>query len=257
MRGRKIISLILTIATLIFMIACLLFYNTSRSYKAEKGIEEALKAYSASMEEAEIKVLTKEINDAVEKKLSEMNTQDLTQEDLKELLETVIRELEVHTVEYRDRDITLEEINLIANEVIKKIIEQNIIPSNEDELAKLEAYKLQLDQLTNIQQDFYSKLIRTENTITELQKRISELEKELDSDKIGQLEKTVNKQIEELKKADSQLNEKNAALEKIISELEKKIAGYEEKLANLEGNILFYEYNQDTQTLNVYGKKGE
>ncbi|MBQ9991476.1 MAG: hypothetical protein IJP31_11155 [Lachnospiraceae bacterium] len=222
MRGRKIISLILTIATLIFIIACLMFYNANQSYKAERGIEEAIKAYSASMDEGEIKVLTREINDAVEKKLSEMNAQDLTEEDLKELLETVIKELETSTVEYRDRDITQEEINNIANEVIKKIIDLKITPTNEDELAKLEAYKLQLDQITNLHQDLSTKLIQARTDISNLEKRISELEK---------------------------------ALKDRLADIESRASQMEEKTASIEGNALYYEYDQDTQTLKVYGKK--
>lgn len=231
MRGRKIISLLLTIVTLIFIIACLMFYNSSQTYKAERGIEEAIKNYSASMDENEIKVLTKEINDAVEKKLREMDTEDLTQEDLEELLETVIKELEIRTLEYRDTDITREEINHIANEVIKKIIELKIIPSNKEDLAKLEAYKQQLDQITSLQQDLSTKLIQAQTNLNNLEKRVSELEQAL--------------------------KQRIDSLEERADELKEKAKQLEAKAASLEGNILYYDYDQHSQTLNVYGKKGE
>ena len=215
MRGRKIIGLLLTVVTLIFIIACLMFYDANQTYKAEKGIEEAIKNYSASMDNEEIKVLTKEIYAAVEQKLEGMDANNLTEKDLEELLETVIRELEIRTLEYRDRDITREEINRIANEVIKKIIELNMVPSNEDNLSKLEEYRLKLDQITNLQQDLWVKLTQTQADITALQNRISELEKALET------------RMEQL----------------------------EHQASDLQKNVLYYQYNKDSQTLSLLGKE--
>ncbi|MGN1314128.1 MAG: coiled-coil domain-containing protein [Lachnospiraceae bacterium] len=215
MRGRKIIGLLLTVVTLIFIIACLMFYDANQTYKAEKGIEEAIKNYSASMDDEEIKVLTKEIYAAVEQKLEGMDANNLTEKDLEELLETVIRELEIRTLEYRDRDITREEINRIANEVIKKIIELNMVPSNEDNLSKLEEYRLKLDQITNLQQDLWVKLTQTQADITALQNRISELEKALET------------RMEQL----------------------------EHQASDLQKNVLYYQYNKDSQTLSLLGKE--
>ncbi|MGN0307101.1 MAG: coiled-coil domain-containing protein [Lachnospiraceae bacterium] len=215
MRGRKIIGLLLTVVTLIFIIACLMFYDANQTYKAEKGIEEAIKNYSASMDDEEIKVLTKEIYAAVEQKLERMDANNLTEKDLEELLETVIRELEIRTLEYRDRDITGEEINRIANEVIKKVIELNMVTSNEDHLAKLEEYRLKLDQMTNLQQDLRIRLIQTQEDIAALQNRISQLEK---------------------------------ALEVRMEQLE-------HQTSDLQKNVLYYQYNKDSQTLSLLGKE--
>ena len=167
MRGRKIISLLIMTATLIFIIACLLFFNANQSYEAERGIEEAIKNYSASIDEAEIKILTKEINDAVEKKFNEMDTKELSLKDLEELLETVINQLEVKTVVYRDADITQEEINQIANEAIKRIIELKMLPSNKEEVERLENYKALLDQITYMQQELIGKLYQTESNLAD------------------------------------------------------------------------------------------
>ena len=123
--------------------------------------------------------------------------------------------MEIRTLEYRDRDITREEINRIANEVIKKIIELNMVPSNEDNLSKLEEYRLKLDQITNLQQDLWVKLTQTQADITALQNRISELEKALET------------RMEQL----------------------------EHQASDLQKNVLYYQYNKDSQTLSLLGKE--
>lgn len=325
MRGRKIISLLMLTATLIFIIACLLFFNANQNNEAERGIEEAIKNYSTSIDEEEIKVLTREINDAVEKKLSEMNTKELTQKDLEELLKTVMEKLEVRTIEYRDTDITQEEINAIANEVIKMMITLKMIPSNEEELAKLEAYKILLDQLTfmqqelsgklsqtegsinhlkqelngklsqtegsisNLQQELTGKLTQTEGSINDLQQElngklteaegsindlqqeltgklsetegsISNLQQEL-KDKLSQTEERMNNQKLDTDSWLSQTENTLVQLQNQIGELERlfgtRLEQLEKKTSSTEGNLLYYDYDQNTQTLNVYGKKGE
>lgn len=182
MRGRKIIGLLLSAVTLIFIIACLLFYHANQAYQAEKGIEEAIKAYSAVMEEAEIKVLTSEVNEAVEKKFSEMNTGTLSNEDLEELLETAVKELENGTLKYRDTDITQEEVYHIASEVIKKAIEQKITPVSDEQLARLEAYRQQLDSLIQMQYNYDTQIARTHDRIGDLSKEISDAKKTMSAD---------------------------------------------------------------------------
>lgn len=307
MRGRKIISLLIMTATLIFIIACLLFFNANQSYEAERGIEEAIKNYSASIDEAEIKILTKEINDAVEKKFNEMDTKELTPKDLEELLETVINQLEVKTVEYRDADITQEEINQIANEAIKRIIELKMLPSNKEEVERLENYKALLDQITYMQQELSGKLYQTESNLADLQQEmggklsqtegsisnleqelsgklsqtensISDLNKEFDgklsqtegsihelqkelNDKLIQTEEKMNNQKQDIHTQLAQAEISLIQLQNKIGELERllnsKWEQLEKKISSTKGNILYFDYDQSTQTLNLYGKKGE
>lgn len=228
MRGKKIVGLLLIVATLIFVLACLMFYNTNQSYEAEKGIKEAIMAYSAAMEEADIKVLTREVNEAVEKKLKEMNTDELSQKDLEELLETVLQELEIRTLGYRDTDITQEELNNIANEVIKRVIELKIGSETEEEKAKLEAYRIQLDKITQLQQNIDAKIIQAETNISGLQKDVNQLKAEY------------QKEMNQLK-----------------TELQNRIGELEKRAAQLEGNLLYYQYDEATNTLKLTGKKGE
>ncbi len=228
MRGKKIVGLLLIVATLIFVLACLMFYNTNQSYEAEKGIKEAIMAYSAAMEEADIKVLTREVNEAVEKKLKEMNTDELSQKDLEELLETVLQELEIRTLGYRDTDITQEELNNIANEVIKRVIELKIGSETEEEKAKLEAYRIQLDKITQLQQNIDAKIIQAETNISGLQKDVNQLKSEY------------QKEMNQLK-----------------TELQNRIGELEKRAAQLEGNLLYYQYDEATNTLKLTGKKGE
>ena len=61
MKRRKITGLILIISTFIYFIACLLALYQNQRVKMEKGIEEALKAYS-NQESLNVKELSKDFN---------------------------------------------------------------------------------------------------------------------------------------------------------------------------------------------------
>lgn len=132
-------------------VLCLYQYKKNPVYVMEEGISESLENYS-SLNEADIKVLKREINDVVENKLEEVNTKELTPENLKELMLAIKDELN-----YATYNIPEEEINRMVNEIIKKVLELKI----SDDREKLEAYQKQIDVLTK-------QLIELENRINNI-----------------------------------------------------------------------------------------
>ena len=68
MKRRKIIGLVLILVTFIYFIACLLALYQNQRVKMEKGIEEALKAYS-TQEGLNVKELSKDFNLMLEDKM--------------------------------------------------------------------------------------------------------------------------------------------------------------------------------------------
>ncbi len=254
MRGKKIIGLLLSVVTLIFMVACLLFFQANEDYKAQRGIEEAIKAYSATMKEQEIKVLTSEINDAVDKKLKEIDTGNMSDEELEDLMLLVVQELEKATAHYRETDITQDEVYRIASQIVEKSLKEEGSKLTRDQQAFLDNYQKQLELLAKRQDSLDSQLEQARNSL---------------SNQVGQLEQTRNSLSDQLNRLEQNQGSKfeglseelSKAMNELAQEWKKKLEGAEaqlqsqsEKINQLEGNILYYTYDKDTQTLQLFGK---
>ncbi len=248
MRGKKIIGLLLSVVTLIFMVACLLFFQANKDYEAQKGIEEAIKAYSATMKEQEIKVLTGEINNAVDKKLKEIDTGNMTDEELQDLMLLIVQKLEKATSSYRESDITQDEVYRIASQIVRKTMEEQGNKLNEEQLAWLNNYQKQLELLIKRQDSLDDQMEQTRNSLSD---QVSQLEKAQGSKITGlsvELTSYIKVITEEIKK------ELHDTFQRELDEVKGKLQLQSEKLGRLEGSILYYEYEPDTHTLKLFGK---
>ena len=252
MTRRKIAGIILATVTILFIIYCLLFLTQNQNRKIEKGVVKVMETYSDNLNDQEVKTLSKELNTLIEEKLKQIGKDDFTKDQLKELLELITQE--IHN---KFENLTQKEVHLIANSVLKEIIDQGIGYTSEDK-EKLEIYKKQIDELT-IEID------------RELETMIKEFERE-----ISKVETSFNDQTKELENHITLLTNHLTELEKKVSELEKskndleiklketiektkvhdeQLEGLKERVKNVEDGALYYHYEEESSTLHVHGKE--
>ena len=133
---------LILVVVVIYGFAVWYLQKNNGQYQMEQGISESLENYS-SFSTMDIKVLKKEINDAVETKLEGIDTKELSKENLKELLIAVKEELN-----YATYNIPEEEINKMANDIVNQILELKVGGMTESEKKLLAAYQLKVDELT-------------------------------------------------------------------------------------------------------------
>lgn len=226
MGRRKMIGLGLIVITCLFVFCCVLLYVNRKSYKIERGMSKALETYSNTTEPIDIKVLSKEINELVEEKLKETNLEELSEEELQQLLEVVADHLRE-----KIRGIGEEERYEIANQVIAQIIELGIGDTTEQK-EQLEEYKKKLEQLTNETNEQFRNLM--DNMAKEIKSVQEDIEKT--NTEIEQQENTLKLQKEEYTRSTEELRDRTK---------------------NLEDNVLFHSYDEETNTLQIFGKKEE
>lgn len=173
----------------------------------EKVVQEYLNDYYGEITQ-EIKILSKNMADELDDSLAEMGTRELTEEELQQLLDIVNSELSQASY-----NISQEEINKLANQIVKKVLEIN--PVIDTEL--LEQYKVQLDALTG--------------KVSALEKKISLIKNYSESDIrniAASLDLTEAQVVELIKKYSTVTSSSLDALSKeigiSIEELEKLIA---------------------------------
>ena len=215
MKRRKIIGLILIIATFIYFIACLLALYQNQRVEMEKGIEEAIKAYS-NQESLNVKELSKDFNLLLDEKV---NKEENKNQILK--FEGSFERMEKNIINMTD-EMAIVEYNL-NNLNDRLYVVENFYDELYVELTeKYDLYEVEFNEINN-------NIIEIQNTLKELELQISELQKQIQENDIKQ-----DKSTEELQ---LQLNELRIRVVDLIS------------------NALLYRYDMDTQTLIVYGDK--
>lgn len=215
MKRRKITGLILIIATFIYFIACLLALYQNQRVEMEKGIEEAIKAYS-NQESLNVKELSKDFNLLLDEKV---NKEENKNQILK--FEGSFERMEKNIINMTD-EMAIVEYNL-NNLNDRLYVVENFYDELYVELTeKYDLYEVEFNEINN-------NIIEIQNTLKELELQISELQKQIQENDIKQ-----DKSTEELQ---LQLNELRIRVVDLIS------------------NALLYRYDMDTQTLIVYGDK--
>lgn len=131
------------IAAIIIVIAAVItlgmfLWRSRDKVVTEKVVQEYLQDYYGELTQ-EIEILSKNMSEELDHSLTEMGTRELTEDELQQLLDIVNRELSQATY-----NISQDEINRIANQIVKKVLEIN----PEIDSGLLEQYKAQLDELT-------------------------------------------------------------------------------------------------------------
>ena len=218
MKRRKIIGLILFTGTLVYLLASLLALYQNQRVVLEKGMEEALKAY-AGQEELNIKELDKDFNLMLDEKVD------------RSVLDSQVVKYE-GSFARMEKNITNVTEGMAATEY-------NVIQLNERINYVTELYQALGDEIIN--QNLFSQTLYEE---IESQNRLYEsLQEELEKIRtdISNLEEMI------LKNASKQ--------EEDVRMLQEQIALYQQRLTDLEGNVLFFQYDEETHTLNMFGKE--
>ena len=215
MKRRKITGLILIMFTFIYFVACLLALYQNQRVKMEKGIEEALKAYS-NQESLNVKELSKDFNLLLDEKV---NKEDNKNQILK--FEGSFERMEKNITNVTD-EMSIVEYNL--NNLNDRL---NVIENFYDELyveltEKYDLYEVEFNEINK-------NTTEIQNSIEKIELKISELEKQIQENDTKQDKNTEDVQL--------QLDELKMRVIELIS------------------NALLYQYDAETQTLIVYGDK--
>ena len=213
MKRRKITGLILIMFTFIYFIACLLALYQNQRVKMEKGIEEALKAYS-NQESLNVKELSKDFNLLLDEKVNkeENKNQILKFEGSFERMEKNITNVtdEMSIVEYNLNNLN-DRLNVIENFYDELYVELT---------EKYDLYEVEFNEINK-------NTTEIQNSIEKIELKISELEKQIQENDTKQDKNTEDVQL--------QLDELKMRVIELIS------------------NALLYQYDAETQTLIVYG----
>ena len=215
MKRRKITGLILIMFTFIYFIACLLALYQNQRVKMEKGIEEALKAYS-NQESLNVKELSKDFNLLLDEKV---NKEENKNQILK--FEGSFERMEKNITNVTD-EMSIVEYNL--NNLNDRL---NVIENFYDELylgltEKYDLYEVEFNEINK-------NTTEIQNSIKEIELQISELEKQIQEN-------------------DTKQDKNTEAVQLQLDELRMRVI-------DLISNALLYQYDEETQTLIVYGDK--
>lgn len=191
MKRRKIVGLVLIVLTFVYFLACLLALYQNQRVKMEKGIEEALKAYS-NQETLNIKELSKDFNlmlddkmdikdskqqiakfegsfERMEKNITNVNDEIVNVEYHLEILDERMEYIENYYQElyedYINNNTLLEEKFLTIEQVSKEIqnkilnLEKMISESEEKQNINIQVLQSQLEELKNLLSDIQGNVI--------------------------------------------------------------------------------------------------
>ena len=218
MKRRKIAGLVLLIGTVSYLLASLLSLYQNQRVKIEKGIEEAIKAYSDA-EGVNVKELSKDFNVLLDKKLdvSDMHKQVLKYEGSFQRIEN--------------------NVNHVSDEMA--LVEYNVNSLNQRLYELEQRYSSYLNELVNMNN-------KNEEIIVNLTNHISSLENEIE---------ILKEEIKTLYEEDSAQKNNDEIFKSEIQTIQKQCEDLKEHIIELENNALHFEYDSETQTLNVFGKQ--
>lgn len=128
----------ITIVLAAVVLLGLFLWRNRNEVVTENVVQRYLKDYYGEITQ-EMKILSENMSDELDSSLAAMNTRELTQEELQQLLDIVNNELSQASY-----NVSQEELNKLANQIVKKVLELNI--GADPEL--LRKYAEQLDALS-------------------------------------------------------------------------------------------------------------
>lgn len=137
---KEVIPYIAAIAIVLAAVVLLglFLWRNRNEVVTENVVQRYLKDYYGEITQ-EMKILSENMSDELDSSLAEMDTRELTQEELQRLLDIVNNELSQATY-----NISQEEINKLAKQIVQKVLETRIGADTE----LLEKYAAQLDALS-------------------------------------------------------------------------------------------------------------
>lgn len=215
MKRRKIVGLVLLVGTICYLLASLLALYQNQRVKIEKEIEEALKVYS-DQESLEVKELSKDFNLLLDEKLD-------------------IRDMNEQIIKYEGSFARMEKnVTNVTDEMA--VVEYNLNHLSERMYTVENYYNSLYEEVVEMNTLYDGKVTEINNTINVIK---------------GEIE-TIKSSISELEKM---VTENDLKQNENIRMLQAQIALCEQRIVDLEGNALHFQYDSESQTLNVFGKK--
>ena len=258
MKRRKIIGLILFTGTLVYLLASLLALFQNQRVVLEKGMEEALKAY-VKQEELNVKELNKDFNLMLNEKVDKnaLDSQVVKYEGSLARMEKNITHVtdDMANVEYNISQLN-ERVNMVADfyqSLCDEIIQQNLLYQTlYEEIMSQNQLNETLKEGLNNQNQLYESLyeevtnhnLHSEEQIAEMDISILSIQKEVEAIK------------SEISKLEEVILNNDFKQEENVKMLQEQIALCQQRLVDLEGNALFFQYDEETQTLNMFGRDG-
>lgn len=217
MKRRKLIGVVLIIGTFVYLVASILAFYQNQRVKMEQGIEEALKAYS-DKESLDVKELSKDFNLLLDEKLD-------------------ADELNYQILKYEGSFARMEKnVTNVTDEMA--VVEYNINNLNERMYTVENFYNALYEEVLHMNTTY-------EKQVAEFNISINNIKNEIENIKTD-----ISRIEEMILNNDSKQNEN-------VRMLQEQIALCEQRLVDLEGNALYFQYDDVTNTLNVFGRKEE
>lgn len=244
MKRRKMVGLILFCATVVYLFAFVLSVYQNQRVQLEKEMQETLKYYSQK-EEQSVKELSKDMNTLLDEKLDKNDM-----------------EQQMHITEGNFERIDKNVSNVTEGMVV---LEKNItnlsdlISSVENHFNNLNEKVIHMGQITEVLdnrlyqiEELYSALCEEiinynavlSNDITQNKEQLVELQKQLAD---------LNEDITNIEKS---ISEENIKKDEQIKTLEVKLSQCEARIKDLVENVLYYRFDAESNTLQVYGNQG-
>lgn len=229
MKRRKVVGLILLIATVVYLVASFLALYQNQRVKMEKQIEEALKVYSEK-ESQSVKELNKDINLLLEEKtdINDFNQEKMNNEGSFARIDKNVSNV-TNQITTMDKNITN-----VKDEII---VMENQINNLNDKVIQIENfYKTFYEEMISMNSALKEEIAQNKDTIIVIKEEIESI-----TDRISEIEK--------------QLEESELRQDEDIKKLQEQLQQFEERMTTVEGNVLYYRFNEESLTLEVYGNK--
>ncbi len=229
MKRRKVIGLTLLITTVVYLFASFLALYQNQRVQMEKGIREALKVYSEK-ESQSVKELNNDLNILLEEKV---DIDDLRKEQLNN--EGSFARIEKNVTNVTNDMTTIgKNVSYITNEIL----------SIEKEINNLK------DKITQ-SDNYYNSLSQN---IMDMNVSIKEEIKQ-NADAVAVIKEEIEIILNRIVELEKKQEEDNLNQESLIISLQEQLEQFEKRMLETEGNVLYYRFDSESGTLNIYGNK--
>ena len=243
MKRKKLIGVVLFTATFIYLFAFVLSLYQNQRVQFEKEMSETLKLYSQT-ESSNVKELSKDMNSLLDEKLDK---EDMEQQILQNEGNFARIDKNVTNV---TKDMVVLEKNITNLSDLITTVENHFNNLNE-KVYKIDNYLNTIDEkIHQMEESYYQifeeiKVLKTtmESDILLNKKAIQEIQIQL---------KDINQQFVQLI---STIEENDGKHEENIKLLKEQLSQCEEKITKMEENVLYYQFDEESKTLHVYGNQ--
>ena len=258
MKRRKIVGLVLLIGTICYLLASLLALYQNQRVKMEKGIEEALKAYS-DRESLNVKELSKDFNLILNEKLdiSDMNRYvmkcDGSFATMEKSINSVSNEISVVEYNYNRMNERLDNMEKLYNAFYDEIV--NMATTYEASIADNKNSIIEIKKEMEKTQD---NILKVETDISDIQTDILKMQTNISDiqTKILDMQTDVSVIKSNMMEISEYLTQNERKQQEDVNMLQEQITLCEQRIADLEGNTLYFQYDSESKTLNLFGKEG-